>query len=90
MSHPITERGLKIAATKTGCTPDEYLAHLNADEAWCSGHGAWEPRSAFKAGPSWRGLQAQCVQARRDYDRERDRNGGRIYHAGPAYSRGAS
>jgi hypothetical protein len=92
VSRPITERGLKIAATMLGHTPDEYRAHLEAGDAWCSGHKQFEPRDAFHVHPTrWNGLQQFCKRTRAEYDRTRTHvNHGRIFHAGPAYSRSAS
>lgn len=47
----------------------------NAGNAWCSGHGAWLPVSAFNRSSSTRhGLQYRCRDCDRAYKRERLRD----------------
>lgn len=36
-----------VAAQRVGCSVDEYIAHLAADEKWCYVHRAWHPLDAF-------------------------------------------
>jgi hypothetical protein len=34
-------------ATKLGITYEEYMAHFENDERWCSWHRAWESKAIF-------------------------------------------
>lgn len=60
---------MAIGATKRGITVDEYRAHAEADELWCSGHRAWEPSEAFV--PASRRAGAKCREANIEYQRRR-------------------
>jgi len=52
---------LMSAATRIGLTVEEYAAHLEADERWCSFHRAWEAKASFYADASKAtGVTADC------------------------------
>jgi hypothetical protein len=64
-----------MGAAKLGIDRHEYAARIAAGLKWCSGHGAWEPRSVF--GPHKRradGLNSACLEssraAARDWQRK--------------------
>lgn len=44
---PTDEHRMRVAASKIRVTYEEYRAHREAGEKWCSGHKAWHPLEAF-------------------------------------------
>lgn len=44
---PTDEHRMKVAASRIGVTYEEYRAHREAGEKWCSGCTAWHPLEAF-------------------------------------------
>lgn len=55
---------VKVAASKTGLSFDDYLARVDAGEKWCTACDAWHSRASFVADRSrWDGLSARCAAA---------------------------
>lgn len=73
MSIGISQRGLRIAAGRIGCTPDDYLERVANGEAWCSRHHEWHARKAFGPGSQLSGLDHMCHEAQAEYKRSRRR-----------------
>jgi hypothetical protein len=64
--------GIKGAATRLGITLQEYLAHLESGEKWCSVCREWHLRERFAADASRNdGLTATCAKARNGLSRDR-------------------
>jgi hypothetical protein len=52
---------LRMGATRLGISEQEYLAHTERGELWCSRHRAWHPADDFAPDPRRpRGKQTSC------------------------------
>lgn len=59
------EGALRIAARRIGITAEDYRAHLEASEKWCTACKTWHARSAFPRDSSRTdGLHACCRESR--------------------------
>ena len=55
--------GIKAAATRHGITPEQYLAHRQANEKWCRACQDWQPRTDFKPSTStYDNLRPLCTR----------------------------
>lgn len=67
---------VKMAASRIGITPEEYLRLQAAGNKWCSGHRAWHPLGEFGPDPSrGDGLSPACRARRREIRRARTERG---------------
>lgn len=72
MAIPLTDRGLKIAASRMGISTDEYVHHFEAGERWCAWHAQWEAVAAFRADSRRAaGVMGWCKEACSAADRKR-------------------
>lgn len=56
------EQRYAISARMLGIPFSEYMAHIDAGEAWCIGHKTWEPEAAFKMAADRPGrLESRCA-----------------------------
>lgn len=61
--------GMRAGAARLGISLDEYCAHRDAGEKWCSWHRAWHAVSAFdpmRSASSSHGLQPSCRESWQD------------------------
>jgi hypothetical protein len=69
---PAADSGERAAAARLGVSAEDYLAHREAGERWCSGCRAWLPEANFHAqrgGSTSR--QGQCRECQKRRFRER-------------------
>jgi hypothetical protein len=55
---------IAAAARRIGCSPDDYMAHVECGLSWCSYHRAWHPGAEFGSHmgrPT--GAQPDCLAA---------------------------
>lgn len=63
--------GIKHGATKLGIAPEEYEAHVEAGESWCSAARHWVPLAGYSGEASRRSACRACKRILRNQDYHR-------------------